>query len=693
MKINQIHLSLLALAMSSALASAQTVTVTTSSNAVDIDFFTGTIADLPGPDGQVSFLEALIATDNAPGHQTIGFAIPQSEWTLQFLFPGRAVLNHFLDFRATDSVTIDGTTQTAFTGDTNPAGNEVAIYSSHLYLLGDNSVLVGFDTCQVTTTGANSLVSNNTGGLHIDATGANSVVENNDAGTIKLSGADQSVIRGNTAQRIRLWGGTGIQVGGPTLAERNYITGYGTTNSEGLPSGTDIELFQTDGVLIENNYIGTTPDGMSQGHQFSNMGIEFADGNTGTVVKDNLIAGILGHGQGPHWSGTLWGYAIYFQGGGSNIEITGNTIGLDASGAPSLPSVWGVRIGSTGPTTYTDVRIGGYGPGQGNTIAGHYFNGITVSGSATTTRIAGNSIYGNGISAGNFDWLGIDLLGANQATGITPNDPLDADGGGNGLQNFPDLQAVSRFGSNVTIVGSLDSSPLSLFTLEFFGLPACSDTGFGEGQVPLGTASVMTDAAGHVDFDLSLPVSPPAGWSVTSTATLEPSGLTSEFSACSPILETTIGQPFCFGDGSGTVCPCGNLGSSGHGCANSSSPDGAQLFASGSSSLADDDLTLRAEHSTPSQPGLFFQGSAQIAGGQGTVFGDGLRCVGGQVVRLQLVFATQSGVAESTISVASQGAASAGQTLGYQWWYRDSIGSPCAGGFNLSNAVEVTWAP
>ena len=103
-------------------AAAQTVTVTTSADAVDVDWQTATVSDLPGPDGKVSFSEAMIATNNTPGHQTVAFAIPQSEWTLQFLHPGKAVLTSLTGFffRANDQVTIDGTTQTAFTGDTNP---------------------------------------------------------------------------------------------------------------------------------------------------------------------------------------------------------------------------------------------------------------------------------------------------------------------------------------------------------------------------------------------------------------------------------------------------------------------------------------------------------------------------------------------------------------------------------------------
>ena len=38
---------------------------------------TGTIADLPGPDGLVSFSEAMIAANNTPGADTIAFAIPR----------------------------------------------------------------------------------------------------------------------------------------------------------------------------------------------------------------------------------------------------------------------------------------------------------------------------------------------------------------------------------------------------------------------------------------------------------------------------------------------------------------------------------------------------------------------------------------------------------------------------------------
>src|SRR5690606_19672586 len=47
---------------------------------------------------------------------------------------------------------------------------------------------------------------------------------------------------------------------------------------------------------------------------------------------------------------------------------------------------------------------------------------------------------------------------------------------------------------------------------------------------------------------------------------------------------------YCFGDGSGTLCPCGNTGAAGAGCANGANAGGGVLASSGSSSIAAADL-------------------------------------------------------------------------------------------------------
>ena len=451
---------------------------------------------------------------------------------------GRAVLTSVVGFyfRAFDEVTIDGTTQTAFTGDTNPDGHEVAIYGLTLYLNADNCTLIGFDSTSVSVNGSNCLIEGNTGTMGIDVFGGScSLIKDNQGSTIKIDRSHDNVVVGNVVSRVRVLGGgpdaTGNRIGGPTLAERNIIKGYGTYNSEGLPSGSTVQLFRTVDTLIENNWIGT-PDGVSYGNLASTQGILLESHNENVTIRDNLISGIKGLGIGPHWPGFLFGRAVLASGSGDGLVMTGNVIGLDIHGDPTLGSVTGLDLGDpvTHPLSMTNVVIGGAGPGDGNEIGGHILNGVLVGHNTQNVRLAGNSIHDNG-------QLGIDLV-ANLAsgTGVSPNDPLDADTGGNGLQNYPVIASVLRQGDDLEVTGTLGSSAGDTFTLEFFGSPECDDSGHGEGRLPLGATSVTTNAAGSADFEVLLPaVEPgglPGGWVVTATATREPTGATSEFSAC-----------------------------------------------------------------------------------------------------------------------------------------------------------------
>lgn len=161
------------------------------------------------------------------------------------------------------------------------------------------------------------------------------------------------------------------------------------------------------------------------------------------------------------------------------------------------------------------------------------------------------------------------------------------------------------------------------------------------------------------------------------------------------------GTPFCFGDGSGTACPCGNNGGPGQGCDNSTG-QGSPLTGTGSDSVTADDLALMATNAIPGQPGLFFQGINAINGGNGAIFGDGLRCAGGSVIRLGVCVPNAGGCASTDgscgtlpggpINIAQKGGVSAGDVRRYQWWYRDPVGGPCGSGFNLSNGYEVSWS-
>jgi len=155
------------------------------------------------------------------------------------------------------------------------------------------------------------------------------------------------------------------------------------------------------------------------------------------------------------------------------------------------------------------------------------------------------------------------------------------------------------------------------------------------------------------------------------------------------ILGSGSSSAFCLGDGGGTPCPCGNNSTSG-GCANGTG-SGGLLSATGQASLATDTLVLAGTNLIPSQPGLYFQGNNAVNGGSGVQFGDGLRCAGGGVIRLQVRFASASGESETNISVSASGMPAPGDVKRYQLWYRDPVTTTCGAQFNLSNGLEVTW--
>jgi hypothetical protein len=147
-----------------------------------------------------------------------------------------------------------------------------------------------------------------------------------------------------------------------------------------------------------------------------------------------------------------------------------------------------------------------------------------------------------------------------------------------------------------------------------------------------------------------------------------------------------IGTPYCFGDGSSGACPCANGGSSGTGCANSTG-GGARLAAFGNAVVGADTVVLTARQCPPSAPGLFFGGPSAIAAAS---FGDGLRCVGGGVVRLGVVTTSASGVAQSTVPLSTREGLGGGELRHYQFWYRNVAG-PCGQRFNTTNALSIQW--
>ena len=93
----------------------------------------------------------------------------------------------------------------------------------------------------------------------------------------------------------------------------------------------------------------------------------------------------------------------------------------------------------------------------------------------------------------------------------------------------------------------------------------------------------------------------------------------------------------------------------------------------------------------PNSSALYFQGTAQL----NVMFGDGLRCAGGSILRLgtkQNASGTSQYPAAGDPPISVRGAIPAnGGLRTYQCWYRNAANFCTAATFNLTNGVEIVW--
>lgn len=158
---------------------------------------------------------------------------------------------------------------------------------------------------------------------------------------------------------------------------------------------------------------------------------------------------------------------------------------------------------------------------------------------------------------------------------------------------------------------------------------------------------------------------------------------------------TNPGTPFCFGDGTGAACPCGNnaVVGTGTGCLNSFG-SGGLLSAMGNPSVTSDTLVLNGS-GMPNASALYFQGTTQQSAGAGAAFGDGKRCAGGTVIRLgtKTNVGGSSSYPSGSQAIHIKGSDVAGNVRTYQCWYRNAAVFCTTSTFNLTNGLQITWAP
>lgn len=116
----------------------------------------------------------------------------------------------------------------------------------------------------------------------------------------------------------------------------------------------------------------------------------------------------------------------------------------------------------------------------------------------------------------------------------------------------------------------------------------------------------------------------------------------------------------------------------------------ALISQSGSCIVSSNDFTLSAAP-VPDQPGIFFFADAQVNGGNGVPFYDGLRCVGGGTLYRLGVTTGSGNVATDLVDFTTGNGAfiTGGSTWHLQYWFRDPLGGPS--GANLSDAITVPF--
>jgi hypothetical protein len=127
-------------------------------------------------------------------------------------------------------------------------------------------------------------------------------------------------------------------------------------------------------------------------------------------------------------------------------------------------------------------------------------------------------------------------------------------------------------------------------------------------------------------------------------------------------------------------------------------PDGGLLWGNGNPSISNDTVHLTTSGLPANTTVLIYQGTAPIAGGNGTVFGDGLRCAGGSVIRMfkrtALCGNREFGKdvpSDPLISVAG-GVTTPGSRI-YQVWYRNAAAYCTIDTFNFTNGYRIAWTP
>ncbi len=317
-----------------------------------------------------------------------------------------------------------------------------------------------------------------------------------------------------------------------TAGANNQITGCflgtNTTGTAPLPNGAGISLIGNSNTVSNCTISGNT-----------GAGISIQSGSSMNTISNNTIGASstgtsLGNtGFGIHVLGptnTFMGNNVSFQTQTQGIVVTsdGNTF---TGNTINSNSIAGMLISGSHNTLSSNTFENNLGPGlvinstgSGNSIGSSAQTGNIFSGNKGAGVVIGTSLVDNAVantllfnSIFNNTLLGIDL--GNLGVPLPPQ--TNPSPGPNHLQNAPILTSSAQAkprplrvlrsaqlmcNGDLTVTFSLQSVPLTSFLIQFFKNPINRNgltPAITEGQTPIGTTTVMTNAAGTVSTSIT----------------------------------------------------------------------------------------------------------------------------------------------------------------------------------------------
>jgi CSLREA domain-containing protein len=265
------------------------------------------------------------------------------------------------------------------TGQTTVIGNYIGLSSNGSIALGNGGtgVLIlnsGSNSIGGSVAGDRNIIcGNNSHGILISGSASmgNNVIGNyiglDSSGAIAFPNGSNGVMLANGAH--------GNTIGGNVAGKRNVISG----NSQ---NGVQIDGSNSTGNVVSGNYIGLKASGDSALYNFLN-GVMLSNGANGNTIggdasgERNVISG-----------NSQAGVRIEGIGASGNI-VSGNYIGLNATGTAALPNLsYGVSIGGSA----SGNTVGGDVPGERNVISGNHLFGVLIESGASLNTVSGNYI-------------------------------------------------------------------------------------------------------------------------------------------------------------------------------------------------------------------------------------------------------------------------------------------------------------